>query len=157
VECIIWLIETALSSFPLIAVGFSFILAQIIKVLIYWRIEGELNLWHFFQTGGMPSTHSASVSSLTLAIALTSGINSPLFATCLVFALIVMYDATGVRRAAGEQALILNKMIGDLYKSESQEVEKLREILGHEPVEVVVGSGLAILVTLVTYYVYFIR
>ena len=105
----------------------------------------------------MPSAHSASVTALTLAVALSVGWNTSLFTACLVFALIVMYDATGVRRAAGKQAEMLNKIVDDIYATGKVRVEKLKEILGHDPVEVVAGAALAIMVTLVTYYVYFVR
>ena len=80
-----------------------------------------------------------------------------MFTTSLVFALIVMYDATGVRRAAGKQAEILNKIVDDIYANGKVKVEKLKEILGHDPIEVVAGASLAIIITLIIYYVYFIR
>ena len=105
----------------------------------------------------MPSAHSASVTALTLGIALTLGWGSPMFTISLVFALIVMYDATGVRRAAGKQAEILNKIVDDIYAGGKVKVEKLKEILGHDPIEVVAGASLAVVITLITYYAYFIR
>jgi len=106
----------------------------------------------------MPSAHSASVTALTLGIGLTQGWNSPLFSISIVFALIVMYDATGVRRAAGKQALILNKIVEDMYDNGKNKVEKLKEILGHDPIEVFAGATLAALITLASYYyVYIIR
>jgi acid phosphatase family membrane protein YuiD len=105
----------------------------------------------------MPSAHSASVTALTLGIALTQGWSSPLFTISLVFALIVMYDATGVRRAAGKQAEMLNKIVDDIYANGKVRLEKLKEILGHDPIEVFCGAGLAVVVTLLTHYVYFTR
>lgn len=152
-----WIFISLISSFTFLAVVVSWFLAQSIKVLIYWVTEKEFNLWHFFEAGGMPSAHSASVTALTLSIALTQGWGSPLFTISLVFALIVMYDATGVRRAAGKQALILNKIVDDIYANDKVKVEKLREILGHDPIEVVCGGTLAAIITLITYYAYFIR
>jgi acid phosphatase family membrane protein YuiD len=151
------LIMDLLANFTLVAVGFSWFLAQAIKVVIYRFQEGKWNLWHFFEAGGMPSAHSASVTALTLGVGLTHGWNTPLFTACLVFALVVMYDATGVRRAAGKQAEILNKIVDDIYASGKIRVEKLKEILGHDPIEVVAGASLAVLVTLTAYYVNFIR
>jgi acid phosphatase family membrane protein YuiD len=145
------------SNFTLVVVVVSWLLAQLIKVCIYRIQEGEWNMWHFFEAGGMPSAHSAAVTSLTLGVALTLGWNSALFTTCLVFALIVMYDATGVRRAAGKQAEILNKIVDDIYSTGKVEVTKLKEILGHDPIEVFAGATLAIFVTLLMYYVYFVR
>ncbi|MBI5399414.1 divergent PAP2 family protein [Candidatus Saganbacteria bacterium] len=136
------------------AVSVSWFLAQLIKVIIYRFQEGHWNLWHFFEAGGMPSAHSASVTALTLSIALTNGVRTPLFTICLVFALIVMYDATGVRRAAGKQAEILNKIVDDIYSSGRVKVEKLKEILGHDPIEVVAGAILAIIMTMLVYWTY---
>jgi len=155
-----YIVETSVAlfnNFTFVAVVISWFLAQLIKVMIYRFTEGKLNLWHFFEAGGMPSAHSASVTALTLAIALTQGWSSTLFTISLVFALIVMYDATGVRRAAGKQAEILNKIVDDIYSTGRVQIEKLKEILGHDPVQVFAGASLAIIVTLITYYVYFTR
>lgn len=151
------IILSLLNNFTFVAVVIAWFLAQSIKVIIYWGYEKKLNLWHFFEAGGMPSAHSASVTALTLGIALTQGWNSPLFTISLVFALIVMYDATGVRRAAGKQAEMLNKIVDDIYSTGKIRIEKLREILGHDPIEVFAGGTLAVTVTLICYYVYFIR
>jgi acid phosphatase family membrane protein YuiD len=151
------IVVSLLSNFTFVAVTFSWFLAQSIKVVIYWIIDKEFSLWHFFEAGGMPSAHSASVTALTLGIALTLGWGSPLFTVSLVFALIVMYDATGVRRAAGKQAEILNKIVDDIYSNGKVRIEKLKEILGHDPIEVFAGAVLAIIITLITYYAYFIR
>ncbi|OGC25036.1 hypothetical protein A2291_01580 [candidate division WOR-1 bacterium RIFOXYB2_FULL_42_35] len=145
------------SNFSLIAVIIAWFLAQMIKVLIYGLKDHDWNIWHFFEAGGMPSAHSASVTALTLSVALTLGMQNQLFTACSVFALIVMYDATGVRRAAGKQAEILNKIVDDIYSTGKVKVEKLKEILGHSVIEVIAGVFLAVIVTLITYYVYFIR
>lgn len=149
--------SSLLNNFTFIIVIIAWFLAQSIKVVLYWIEEKRLNMWHFFDAGGMPSAHSATVTSLTLSIALTQGWSSPFFTISLVFALIVMYDATGVRRAAGKQALILNKIVDDIYSDDRIKIEKLKEILGHDPIEVVAGAILAIIVTLIGYYVYLIR
>jgi uncharacterized protein len=146
-----------LLNFTLVAVILSWFLAQTIKVTIYRFREEQWNFWHFFEAGGMPSAHSASVTALTLGMGLTQGWDAPLFTVCLVFALIVMYDATGVRRAAGKQAEILNKIVDDIYATGKVKIEKLRELLGHDPIEVVAGAVLASTVTLCMYYVNFIR
>lgn len=151
------LIIDLLSNFTLIAVGISWFLAQSLKVVIYRFEEGRWNLLHFLEAGGMPSAHSATVTSLTLSIGLSIGFDTALFTTCLVFALIVMYDATGVRRAAGKQAELLNKIVDDIYATGKIRIEKLKELLGHDPIEVVAGASLAIVITLIVFYVYFIR
>jgi uncharacterized protein len=149
--------QSLLSNFTFVAVVISWFLAQFIKVLLYRRAEGRWNFLHFFEAGGMPSAHSASVTALTLGIGLTQGLQSASFTVSLVFALIVMYDATGVRRAAGKQAEILNKIVDDIYANGKIRIEKLKEILGHDPIEVLAGASLAALITLLTYYVYFAR
>jgi len=150
------LIIDLLSNFTLIAVGISWFLAQSLKVVIYRYEEGRWNLLHFLEAGGMPSAHSATVTALTLAIGLSMGFDTALFTVCLVFALIVMYDATGVRRAAGKQAELLNKIVDDIYATGKIRIEKLKELLGHDPIEVVAGAGLAVVITLIVFYVYFI-
>ncbi|KPJ69569.1 hypothetical protein AMJ44_03375 [candidate division WOR-1 bacterium DG_54_3] len=151
------LLVSMLSNFTLVTVIISNFTAQGIKVAIRRLQEGKWDFWVFFEAGGMPSSHSATVTSLTLAAGIQAGWNSALFTACLVLALIVIYDATGVRRVAGKQAEILNKMMDDIYSRRKEKIEKVRVILGHDPVEVLAGVSLAILVTLVTYYVYFIR
>ncbi|MDD5594583.1 MAG: divergent PAP2 family protein [Candidatus Margulisbacteria bacterium] len=156
-ELIYGIAVALLNNFTFVAVFIAWFFAQSIKVIIYWIVDKEFSLWHFFEAGGMPSAHSASVTALTLGIALTQGWNSPLFTISLVFALIVMYDATGVRRAAGKQAEILNKIVDDIYANGKVRIEKLKEILGHDPIQVFAGASLAVIVTLITYYVYFIR
>lgn len=151
------IIVSLLSNFTFMVVAISWFFAQTIKVVIYRFQEGKWIFWHFFEAGGMPSAHSAAVTALTLGVGLTMGWHTSLFTACLVFALIVMYDATGVRRAAGKQAEILNKVVEDIYSTGKVRIEKLKEILGHDPVEVLAGAGLAILVTFFTYYGYFAR
>lgn len=95
----------------------------------------------------MPSSHSAFVTSLATAIGMTVGFDSVLFALSFAFAMIVMYDASGVRRAAGKQAKVLNAILEDLNRRELHP-ERLRELLGHTPFEVVVGALLGILIAL---------
>jgi acid phosphatase family membrane protein YuiD len=149
------MIYALLSNFTFMAVVASWLTAQFVKIVIYRFQEGKWNFWHFFEAGGMPSTHSASVTALVLSMGLSQGWSSPLFTVSLVFALIVMYDATGVRRAAGKQAEILNRVVDDIYSTGKIRIEKLREILGHDPIEVVVAACISILVTFTVYYVYF--
>jgi uncharacterized protein len=91
-------------------------------------------------TGGMPSAHSASVTALAVAVGLSSGWGSPVFAVAVFFAMITMYDATGIRRAAGRQARILNQLAEGLREHHKLDLERLAELLGHTPLEVVVGA-----------------
>ena len=99
----------------------------------------------------MPSSHSAIVMGLTTGIGRIDGLASPLFAIALIFSFVVMYDAAGVRRAAGRQAAILNRLVEDLVAMRGIREERLRELLGHTPVEVIVGAALGILVGLIPF------
>ncbi len=124
--------------------------AQILKLFINYLNTKKLDFRILFSTGGMPSSHSASVMSLSMAVGFEEGFRSNLFAVCLFFSFIVMYDAAGIRRAAGKQAEILNRIIEDLYAGRRAD-EKLKELLGHTPVEVLVGAIWGILIALIMY------
>jgi acid phosphatase family membrane protein YuiD len=97
------------------------------------------NLRTFVATGGMPSSHAASVSALTTAVGLQEGFRSILFGITLFFSLIVMYDAAGLRRAAGRHAAVLNRLIEEHFRDQSG-TQRLMELLGHTPLEVLVGA-----------------
>lgn len=135
----------------LIAALVAWVLAQSSKVAIAVLRNRTLEFSWFTATGGMPSSHSALVAALTTAVALHEGPASSLFAIALVFSLVVFYDATGVRRAAGEQAEVLNQIVRDLYTAGEFRTERLRELLGHTPVEVVVGIALGVAVAWVVW------
>ena len=110
--------------------------------------EKKINLRKFTESGGMPSSHTSSVVALVTSLGIKCGTDSPIFATALVFAIIVMYDAAGVRRAAGKQAGVLNRLIHSLGKKDNSikiEVE-LKELIGHTPFEVLVGAVLGFFV-----------
>ena len=113
--------------------------------------EERLNFKILVSSGGMPSSHSAMVTSLTTAIGLQEGWTSSLFCVSCVFTLVVLYDAAGVRRAAGKQARILNQIVDDLFKGEYRP-GKLTELLGHTPLEVIVGFFLGIGIAFSLYY-----
>ncbi len=106
---------------------------------------GRWNLRRFVETGGMPSSHSASVAALSTAVGLQEGFNSALFAVTLYFSLIVMYDAAGLRRAAGRQAAVLNRLIDRHFQHPEGDTQRLMELLGHTPLEVLVGGLLGVL------------
>ena len=108
-------------------------IAQALKVVLELIFRHRLDLGRFFSSGGMPSSHTACVMVLTVATGRTCGLSSPLFAMALVFSCIVMYDATGVRRAAGEQARVLNLLLLEREKAGAQKA--LKEFLGHTPLE----------------------
>jgi len=115
-------------------------------------------------TGGMPSSHSAAVTALSTGVALETGLNSAIFAVSAVFAIITMFDATGVRRQAGEQAIVLNRLVSDFNrfveeakvwqkKAEQEKRRELKELLGHKPIEVFFGGLTGILLTLGLHFV----
>jgi acid phosphatase family membrane protein YuiD len=108
----------------------------------------KVNVRSLFTTGGMPSAHSALVTALAASVGQTVGWGSAEFAIATIFAIIVMYDAAGVRQAAGKQARILNQMIDELFQEDSKFSEdRLKELLGHTPVQVIVGSILGIAIS----------
>jgi len=115
--------------------------AQVIKCLAFLIIKRKIDVRLFTTTGGMPSSHSAGVMGLSTAVGLINGFHSIDFAIAIGFACIVMYDAAGVRRAAGKQAACLNRIIMDVYKQDLAEAGgKLKELLGHTPMQVFVGA-----------------
>ena len=105
----------------------------------------------FLGTGGMPSSHSAGVSALAISVGYQVGFHTPAFAVALMFALVTMFDAQGVRRAAGRQAVALNKLIDELYLKGQMNQERIKELLGHTPVEVLVGAALGGMIAVVVY------
>lgn len=124
----------------------AWLTAQGSKVVLAWIKAGRFNWERVSGAGGMPSTHSAVVSSLAAGVIRHTGFASPYTAITVVFALIVMYDATGVRQAAGKQAEALNKMIGHFMLHGHISEEPLKELIGHTRVEVLVGALLGILI-----------
>ena len=103
------------------------------------------NLRRFVETGGMPSSHAASVAALSTEVAFHQGAGSLLFGVTLYFSLVVMYDAAGLRRAAGRHATILNRLIDQAWQQPAKETQKLMELLGHTPLEVAVGAVIGVL------------
>ncbi|MBI1991827.1 MAG: divergent PAP2 family protein [Candidatus Omnitrophica bacterium] len=99
-------------------------------------------------TGGMPSTHAAGVTALSLTIGFQAGFNSPLFAAAAAFTVITLFDAQGVRRWSGRQAQILNKMMEDMYFKRRIQEQRLKELLGHTPIEVLAGMGIGVVTAL---------
>ena len=121
--------------------------AQLLKVIFYAVKYRELNLERFVGSGGMPSSHTSTVIGLTTAMAKLYGFDSPFFAVALILAFIVMYDATGVRRAAGEQAKVLNRLLFEHHGFDETQ-KMLKELLGHTPLEVFGGAVLGIALAL---------
>jgi len=131
-----------------LAVFMAWILAQSIKVLLGVIRERRFNFKWLVSTGGMPSTHSAAVAALSTVVGLYYGFGSIIFAITLVFTLIIMFDAAGVRRNVGRQATVLNQIIDDIYEKGAVADTRLKELLGHTPVEVFMGAAIGILVVL---------
>lgn len=129
----------------------AWVIAQSIKVALGVYSEKRFNFRWFVGTGGMPSSHAAGVSALATSIGVTYGLDSAIFAVTFIFTSIVMFDAQGVRLHAGRQAEILNKMLEDIYWQKKLDEDKLKEFLGHTPVEVFAGAILGILVSLLLY------
>lgn len=124
---------------------FACLFAQASKLVIELIQHGKINLRVLVTTGGMPSSHSAFVGALATSVGQVMGWGSPEFAIALVFAIIVMYDAAGVRQAAGKQARILNQIMDELFQEHPQfNEDRLKELLGHTPFQVIVGLSLGI-------------
>ena len=130
------------TGYEALIVGISaVILAQVLKFFVHliWKRKVDLRL--FTTTGGMPSSHSAGVMGLATTVGLIQGFASVYYAMALGYALVVMYDAAGVRRAACKQAACLNRIIMDIYKQELKEAGgRLKELLGHTPMQVIMGA-----------------
>ena len=128
------------------------LIAQTIKFSLHLIFDKKIDFRLFTTTGGMPSAHSAFVVGLSTSVGLICGFSSIEFAIAFVNALVVMYDAAGVRRAAGRQAACLNRILDDFYKHELQEIGgRLKELLGHTPLQVFWGAILGII------YAYYIH
>ncbi len=127
------------------SVIFAYLSASIIKILLKYIAYDELDFMMFFRTGGMPSSHTASVTAMTTAIYFTEG-TSNLFVLSLIVSMIIISDAVGVRRAAGKQAQIINKMVHDYKYFKKFKTKRLYELLGHTPKQVLMGLILGILV-----------
>lgn len=143
---------------PFIVTGISsWMLAQIIKFIIYFVINKKCNLKQLFSAGGMPSGHCATVCSVAFLAALRYGAGSFQFAICLILSFVVCHDAMGVRRETGKQAAVINDM-ADFFKELSSnklpEV-KLKDSVGHTPLQVIIGILLGIINACVMYHIFF--
>ncbi|MBL7092289.1 MAG: divergent PAP2 family protein [Candidatus Omnitrophica bacterium] len=127
----------------------AWFIAQGAKVLLGVIAEKRFNFRWFVDTGGMPSSHAATVSALATTIGLKYGLQSPIFAITLVFAWIILMDAQGFRRSVGKQAETLNVILDDIYWKKEVREERLKEFLGHTPVEVLIGAVIGILVAII--------
>ncbi|WP_409290088.1 divergent PAP2 family protein [Peribacillus sp. SCS-37] len=149
-----------LLNFPLLAALAAIFFAQFVKVPIQYIALRKWDWSLLNSTGGMPSSHSAAVTALATAVALESGLDSTVFGVAALFAIITMFDATGVRRQAGEQAAVLNKLVTDFgkftaeaknwpQKDPKEKRKELKTLLGHKPIEVFFGGLTGIILTLI--------
>lgn len=129
----------------------SWIFAQTLKVILYFIKFKKFDFRLFIGTGGMPSSHTAAVTSVTVTIGLSQGWDAPVFMVSLLYCIVVISDAMGVRRAAGKQAVILNKMMDEMWRSEFKYEKRLKEWLGHTPLEAVAGIIIGILLPVIMY------
>ncbi len=122
----------------------GWLVSSLFKIPTYYYVHRRFNLKQAFGTGGMPSSHAATVTATMLGIGLFSGFDHPAFAIAVAVTMIVIYDAAGVRREAGYHAVIINRLIDEYVKSPMINQKKLKEVIGHTPLEVVGGvlSGL---------------
>jgi acid phosphatase family membrane protein YuiD len=126
-------------------------IAQVTKVVLTSVSQRRLNLRVLAEMGGMPSSHAAIVMGLTASVGRVNGVSSAVFAIALIFSIVVMYDAQGVRRAAGRQAAVLNRLVEDMVSMRGIQEDRLRELLGHTPFEVLVGAALGVAVGLLPF------
>lgn len=127
------------------------IITQVFKTIYFSIKNKKLDLFTLLTTGGLPSSHSALVSSLATVVLKLNGAGSAEFAIAVILAIIVMYDASGIRKAAGEHAKILNEMMEEKEYYSSKEYKKLKELLGHTKLEVFIGLLTGIFLTIVLY------
>lgn len=152
-------------NFPLLAALSAIVFAQVIKIPIHFIVTKEFKPNLVFSTGGMPSSHSAAVAALTTGIGIIDGVTSTTFAISLVFSIIVMFDSSGVRRQAGEQAILLNQLVNDFQyfidgakdwkeKEDYEKRQEIKELLGHQPIEVFIGglTGIGIAFFILQYH-----
>lgn len=150
-------IQDLFSNQILLTASAGWLLAQVLKTLIHFILVKEFNAERLIGDGGMPSSHSATVSALATSIALECGLGSVEFAIAAMFAIVVMHDAMGVRRETGIQAKLLNDIISvfeDMGREEISVHDKLKEFVGHTPLQVIMGSLLGIATAACSYLIF---
>jgi len=152
------MLSKLLGNFSLFVALSAIFLAQILKVFWNFLMTREWDFNWLFNSGGMPSGHSSAVTALATSIGLTSGFDSEVFALAAIVGIIIMYDAVGVRRHAGIQAKVLNNLIEDfaVLLKKGQTSIKLKELLGHKPVEVFMGAIFGMFIALFMYWLKFL-
>ena len=147
--------QSLITNYWLISAASGWFLAQILKIFTgFFKVQEFSFQTLFFGTGGMPSSHTATVSALCTSVAITDGLGSPLFAVTAILTMVVMIDATGVRRETGKQSRALNQIIEELFSDSASQFDKhFKELIGHTPLQVffgcLTGIGAALLLTLI--------
>ncbi len=131
------------------------VLVQGYKGVAYYVTRRRWNFRRFVETGGMPSAHSAAVAALSMSVGLKEGFTSTIFGVTLYFSLIVMYDAAGLRRAAGRHAVILNRLVDEHFEYAEADTHRLMELIGHTPFEVAIGALLGIASSFLWTWIYY--
>jgi acid phosphatase family membrane protein YuiD len=129
----------------------SGLLAQFMKVVLAFNRTRSLRFERLFDTGGMPSSHAALVTTLAIGVAFSSGITSPIFSVVLIFSLYVVFEAAGLRQEVGKQARVLNDLVDDLRVTHHLNRSRLKELVGHTWGEVIVGFVIGLIVAIVAY------
>ncbi|HDQ26085.1 MAG TPA: divergent PAP2 family protein [bacterium] len=129
----------------------TWFIAQVMKVLIFLIINRKFDFRLLVGTGGMPSSHTATVTAVTMCIGLATGFDTPVFMVCLCFAIVVISDAMGVRRAAGRQAAVLNKIMDEMAEHKFKYEKRMKELLGHTPLEAIAGIVIGIILPLLMF------
>ncbi|MCM8795019.1 MAG: divergent PAP2 family protein [Candidatus Omnitrophica bacterium] len=142
------LLTELLSNRVLWATGIAWVSTQTIKVLLSVKRQKRFDFRWFLGTGGMPSAHSAGVSALATGVGIEAGFDTVSFAVATAFAMVTMFDAQGVRRSAGRQAIVLNKILDEISAGRQISEERVKELLGHTPVEVFIGSLMGIILAI---------
>jgi len=127
----------------------SWFIAQTIKVVLGIITTKKFDFKWFVGTGGMPSSHAAGASTMAMTTGFDFGFDSGIFALAAFFAIVTMFDAQGVRRSAGSQARILNRVMEDIYFKGRIQESRLKELIGHTPTQVIVGSLLGITISFI--------
>jgi acid phosphatase family membrane protein YuiD len=154
-----------LNNFPLWAALLAIGTAQFIKIPLHFIATRTWQWSLLFSTGGMPSSHSSAVTALSTAVGIREGFGSSAFAISAIIGIIVMFDAAGVRRHAGMQAVVLNKLVDEFnhllegmktfkVRPNREKADKLKELLGHQPIEVLIGGWLGVVVALLMHDFY---
>ena len=136
--------ESILSNKALWVPAAAWCVAQVMKVIIESIKDRHLNFSYLITMGGMPSSHAALVCALATTIAIVYGVSSAVFAISAFFALVVMYDAAGVRQTVSTQSTMLNRIVGELFKGNPEFQQRVRELIGHTKFEVAAGAILGI-------------